>query len=65
MDLVAQEDKLLTRQDVADLLQVSLRTVDTLIHNKEFDGLFYIGRSVRISRSKLLSYINDHLQYKI
>lgn len=59
------EDVLMTRQEVADFLKVSLRTADSFIHNKKFAGLFYIGRSVRVSRNALLKYIEDNLQYKI
>lgn len=59
------EDELMTRQDVADFLKVSLRTADTFIHNKDFTGLIYIGRNVRISKKILLEYISNNLQYKI
>ena len=59
------EDELLTRQDVADFLKVSLRTADTFIHKKDFTGLIYIGRSVRVSKNALLKYIENNLQYKI
>ena len=59
------EDELLTRQDVADFLKVSLRTADTFIHQKNFEGLLYIGRNVRISKKYLVEYINQHLQYQI
>ena len=59
------EDELLTRQDVADFLKVSLRTADTFIHQKDFEGLLYIGRSVRISKKYLINYVNQHLQYQI
>lgn len=55
----------MTRQEVADFLKVSLRTADSFIHNKDFGGLIYIGRSVRISKNKLLEYVEQHLQYKI
>lgn len=55
----------MTRQEVADFLKVSLRTADTFIHNKNFMGLIYIGRSVRVSKKALLEYIEENLQYKI
>ena len=58
------EDILMTRQEVADFLKVSLRTADDFIHNKDFDGLLYIGRSVRISKRKLLEYIEQNLEYR-
>ena len=59
------EDVLMTTKEVADFLKVSLRTAHSFIHNKDFDGLLYVGRSVRISRKKLLKYIDDHLEYRI
>ena len=59
------EDVLMTRKEVADFLKVSLRTADSFIHDKNFDGLLYIGKSVRISRKKLLKYVEDNLEYRI
>lgn len=59
------EDTLLTRQEVAAFLKISLRSADTFIHNKNFDGLIYIGRSVRISKKKLLKYIDSKLEYRV
>ena len=57
-------DILMTTQEVADFLKVSLRTAHTFIHNKNFDGLLYIGRSVRISKRKLIEYINNNLEFR-
>lgn len=59
------EDTLLTRQEVAEILKVSLRSADTFIHQKDFEGLLYVGRSVRISKKYLMDYISKHLQYQI
>ncbi len=59
------EEILMTRQEVADFLKVSLRTADTFIHDKNFDGLLYIGRAVRISKRKLLQYIENNLEYRM
>ena len=58
-------DDIMTRQEVADYLKVSLPTADKFIHQKDFEGLLYIGRSVRVSRLYLKQYVQDHLQYKI
>lgn len=49
----------MTRQDVADFLKVSLRTADTFIHNKDFDGLVRVGRNVRVLKSKLIKYLES------
>ena len=53
------KDELMTREEAAKYLNVSLRTVDTLIHNKNFVGLIYFGKCVRISKRVLLKYINQ------
>ena len=57
--------KWLTRQDVANYLQVSLRTADKLIHNKNFVGLVYFGRAVRISKAALDEYLKNHTEYRL
>ena len=53
------EDELMTRQDVADFLKVSLRTADTFIHQKDFEGLVRVGRNVRVLKSKLIKYLKS------
>ena len=63
-DLAVVEDEMMTRQEVADFLKVSLRTADSFIHNGKFDGLLYIGKSVRVSKNKLMKYIQNNLQFK-
>jgi excisionase family DNA binding protein len=55
------EDELMTRQEVADYLKVSLRTVDTLIHKKDFDAMVHIGKNVRIFKSKLIKYLENKI----
>lgn len=55
------EDILMTRQEVADFLKVSLRTVDNLLKDKDFRGAVHIGRNVRIIKSKLHDYINKKI----
>ena len=59
------EDAMMTIDDVADFLKISKRSAHTFVHNKNFDGLLYIGRNVRISKKKLLKYIEDNLIYKV
>ena len=63
--IIPEMDELLTRQEVADYLKVSQNTADKFIHNKNFNGLVYIGRNVRILKSKLIEYIESKRQYKI
>ena len=57
-------DEMMTVKEVASFLKVSLRTAHKFIHNKNFDGLLYIGRSVRVSKNKLLEYIDDNLEFR-
>lgn len=54
----------MTIKEVAEFLKVSIRTAHSFIHNKDFDGLLYIGRSVRVSKKKLIEYINKQLEYR-
>lgn len=53
-----RDDELMTRQEVADYLKVSLRTVDNLIHSKDFNGITRIGRNVRVFKSRLIQYLD-------
>ena len=59
------EDIMMTVDDVAKLLKISKRSAHTFVHNKNFNGLLYIGRNARISKNKLLKYIEDKLIYKL
>jgi len=59
------EEVMMTIKDVAQFLQISERSAHSFVHNKNFDGLFYIGRSVRISKNKLLDYIQSNLEYRV
>lgn len=56
--LRSEEDpeRLLTKEEAAELLSVSERTVDTMIHSGEITSL-KIGRARRIPRRALMSYI--------
>lgn len=54
----------MTRQEVADFLKVSQKTADKFIHNKNFGGLLYLGKSVRISKKEFMKYIEKNMQYK-
>lgn len=52
-------DKLLTRQEVAEYLHVCQRTADRYIHDRYFDGIVRVGRRVLISQNKLNKYIEE------
>lgn len=52
--------ELMTRKEVASYLKVSLRTVDNIIHKKDFLGKVYIGRRVMIDKAILNEYIENH-----
>ena len=60
-----EKQEWLTRQDVADYLQLSLPTVDKLIHNKDFVGLRYFGRHVRINKTMLEQYLISTTEYRL
>lgn len=45
-----------TKQQVADLLAVSVQTIGRLIRNKELEAI-RIGRQVRIPEESVLSYL--------
>lgn len=49
---------LMTRKETAAYLKVSLRTVDNIIHKKDFLGKVYIGRRVMIDKAILNEYID-------
>lgn len=50
--------KLLTRDDVAEILRVSLRTVDQLIHDEKLAVVRFGKRSVRVKYMDLENYVN-------
>ena len=47
----------MTRQDVAKYLNISLRSVDRLIHSRDFIGVQKFGRLVRIHKPSLDKYL--------
>jgi len=53
-------EKLFTKQQVADHLQVSTRTVDRLIHRLNIP-VFHIGRQVRIPESSVKMILNESM----
>jgi len=56
--LKREAELLLTPQDVADRLQVSLRTVRRLIASEKIK-VMYIGRLVRITQAAYDAYLAD------
>ena len=52
-------DKYMTRQETAEYLKISIRSVDRLIHDKHFDGIQYIGRNVRVHKPTLDRYLEQ------
>lgn len=49
---------LMTRKETAEYLKVSLRTVDKIIHKKDFLGKVCIGRRVMVDKTILNEYID-------
>ena len=54
------KDKLFTKQQVADHLQVSTRTVDRLIGDMDLP-VYHIRRQVRISESSVKMILNESM----
>lgn len=52
---IVESDRLLTKQDVADFLQVSIKTIDKKVHLEEIPFL-KIGRLVRFERNSILAW---------
>lgn len=50
------QGKVLTVQEVADILRVSVATVRRLVKDKELDG-FYVGNQIRIREDDLNRYM--------
>jgi len=54
-------ERLLTKKETAELLSVSERTVDTLVHSGEITSL-KIGRARRIPKKAVTAYIRGKVQ---
>lgn len=52
------DDKLLSREDVAEKLNVSVGTIDNLRKSKKLKG-YGLGRSVKFRNSEILEYIRS------
>jgi excisionase family DNA binding protein len=53
------EEKLLTKEDVANFLNVSIKKIDRLVSMEEIP-FFKIGRNVRFSKTRVLAWIRDN-----
>jgi len=56
------KEKLFTKQQVADYLEVSIRTIDRLIHRLKIP-VFHIGRLVRIPESSIALFNKSNKKY--
>ena len=54
-ELEKKERKYFTLAQVADLYQVSIRTIKLMVKNKQI-GCFYIGKQVRFNEEHLKEY---------
>lgn len=52
------EEKLLTKEDVADYLNVSVKKIDRLVFMEEIP-FYKIGRNVRFSKARVLAWIGE------
>lgn len=55
LELEAKQKKYYTVAQVAELYQVSVRTIKQMVKNKEI-GCFYIGRQIRFNEEHLKIY---------
>ncbi len=55
LELEAKQRKYYTVAQVAELYQVSVRTIKQMVKNKEI-GCFYIGRQIRFNEEHLKIY---------
>lgn len=58
-DNLINEEKLLTKEDIADFLNVSIKKIDRLVSMEEIP-FFKIGRNVRFSKGRVLTWIRDN-----
>jgi excisionase family DNA binding protein len=58
---IPEDEKLLTRQEIADFLQVSIKTIDKKVMLNEIP-FFKIGKSVRFSKQRVLEWSERGLQ---
>lgn len=53
-----QEERLLTKEDIANFLNVSIKKIDRLVSMEEIP-FYKIGRSVRFSKKGVLAWIKE------
>jgi excisionase family DNA binding protein len=53
------EEKLLTKEDIANYLNVSIKKIDRLVSMEEIPFL-KIGRNVRFSKTRVLAWIKEN-----
>ena len=59
------ESKLLTKGEVADRLDVSIRTVNRLLQTTDLPRIYLSRRSVRIPEGKLERWLEDRTQHSL
>lgn len=52
---IAEDEKLLTKKEIAKFLGISIKTIDKKVHLNEIPFM-KIGRLVRFSKSKILAW---------
>lgn len=58
-DNLILEEKLLTKNEIANFLNVSIKKIDRLVSMDEIP-YFKIGRNVRFSKGQVLTWIRDN-----
>lgn len=55
---IIEDEKLLTKKEIAAFLNVSVKTIDKKVHMKEIPYL-KVGRLVRFSKSRILAWAEE------
>ena len=54
------DEKLLTKQEIADFLNVSIKMIDKKVHMNEIP-YFKVGKLVRFSKSRVLAWAEESI----
>jgi excisionase family DNA binding protein len=56
---IVEDEKLLTKKEIAEFLNVSIKMIDRKVHMNEIP-FFKIGKLVRFSKSKILAWAEEN-----
>lgn len=56
---IMDEEKLLTKKEIAEFLNISIKTIDKKVHMNEIPYM-KVGRLVRFSKSRILAWVEGN-----